>query len=230
VVKLPFNNAAILEIVEENLSPDKDLRRDSIIKKLKIVENKKPKVEELPPRDYLLGALDVMAGFSTQIDAIANKILVNSSILKNQNKTVFSNLIYFLKRILGFKDAPVEYKIQVKSEDNSFSRMENVVLDELQDYLHTKSRFYKDLGKKDSDSYQSLLSFPDAQLDEFIGTTMVDTRHHLKILMALDAFFKDSAEGDNKHKIRGFKIENTTLVSMIFKVEKYRADYAGVAK
>ena len=171
-----------------------------------------------------------MAGFSTQIDAIANKILVNSNILKNQNKTVFSNLVDFLKRVLGLKDTPVEYKIKIKSEDNSFSRMENVVLEELQDYLHTKSRFYKDLGKKDSDSYQSLLTFPDSQLDEFIGKTMVDTRHHLKILMALDAFFKDSAEGENKHKIRGFKIENTTLVSMIFKVEKYRADYSGVAK
>lgn len=231
VVKLPFNNAAILEIVEENVSADKDLRRDALIKKLKVLEKKKAKVEDVPPRDYLLSALDVMAGFSSQIDSIANKISVNSGILKGQSKTLFSNFVRFLKQVLGFKEPPAEYKLQVKSDnDETYSRTETVVLDELQDYLHTKSRFYKDLENKESDSYQSLLSFSDAQLDEFIGTTMTDTRHHLKILMALDAYFKDTAVGENKHKIRGFKIENTTLVSMIFKVEKCRVDYAGVAK
>ena len=74
------------------------------------------------------------------------------------------------------------------------------------------------------DSVEKLM--PEEKIAEFVGAQITECNKMMVILNALDEFFKNAANSENKSKIKGLKIDITTLKNSVVKANQHRADYS----
>ena len=91
--------------------------------------------------------------------------------------------------------------------------------------LATKARRYTAISQKNSVGYKKVLALPEDKILDFVSAQISECNRLLIILNALDGFFKSAAAPYDKAKIKGLKIDLTTLKNSIIKTNQHRAEY-----
>ena len=66
---------------------------------------------------------------------------------------------------------------------------------------------------------------PEDKIAEFVASQISECNHLIVLLNALDEFFKNTASPMNKSKVKGLKIDITTLKNSIVKANQQRVEY-----
>ena len=92
-----------------------------------------------------------------------------------------------------------------------------------------KEKQYKfpdlDICRKYIAEAEKIDSMPEEKIAEFMANQISECNHLIVILNALDDFFKTTAAPSNKSKVRGLKIDITTLKNSIVKANQQRVEY-----
>ncbi len=225
--KVPFFNELVDEIIQEDQAPDKEARQAELLSKLDIEKKSVEKQEEkVDTKAMLMEAMTCLGAMTPLLTQTIEKIKENHDVLESEHNSFFSRLMALLRKSFGIEDKPLYYNVVIVEQTTSAKRKERINYQMFVGDLTTKARRFSALSQKGSSGYNKLLSMSEAKILEFISAQIVDCQKMLVLLNALDDFFKTSVAPVNKPRIKGLKIDITSLKNTVVKANQYRAEYS----
>lgn len=223
----PFYTDLIKEIFYENYGPDVEHRRAEVLSKFEKAA-KQETVEE-PAIDYraqLVDGIKTLGGTSAHIQALAGKLAENQKIMQAAQMTFFKKLKDLFRRAFGLPPAEYEITIVLTDPATQIKKRETVNLNFFIDNLKRKARLFSGFSTKNSVVWQKLDPMTDTQLLDVLSRNLSEINALMRQCGGVDEYFKTQAKGEAKSKIKGVKIELSTIKNIVLKVNKIRADYS----
>lgn len=220
----------IQEIVDEETSSVKNDLQQKLMKRLQVAEkeSKEQKVE-VDTHEILMNAIRFIGSLAEQYNVVQQKIVVNHDILQAENNTVKEKIMRFIRRVFGMAEPQVEYQVMMNERGNE-QRKEIINYNSFMENLVKRITYYGTLTERTSPNYQRMNSQKDDFIFSFVSNQVTENgRLHLK-LSALDDFFKATAAPANRSRIKGIKMELTTIKNILSKVNQCRSEYAAYAE
>lgn len=88
-----------------------------------------------------------------------------------------------------------------------------------------RARYYASFAVRHTPGFNRISSQPDETILDFLNKHIIENNHLLALLGALDEFFKDTVHQSDRSRIKGIKMELTTLKNIMVKVNQHRVEY-----
>lgn len=224
--KVPFYNELVEEIALEDQSPNKEQLQAKTLQKLNIdTKNETKKEKKVDTKAMLMLAIAVLGATSSQFIQIMQKVQENHDVLESEHNSFADKLKRIFRKAFGLQEKPVIYTVTIEDQSTDSKRHEKVNYQNVITELATKARRYTAISQKNSVGYKKVLALPEDKILDFVSAQISECNRLLIILNALDGFFKSAAAPYDKAKIKGLKIDLTTLKNSIIKTNQHRAEY-----
>ncbi len=224
--KIPFYNELIEEIIQEDQGEKKADLQQKLLAKLNIKKEESKKAEKrIDTKALIMGALQVLGATPPQLGGIAQKIQDNHDILESEHNTFMDKLKRALRKAFGLEEKPLYYTITITDQTTGAKRTERINYQTFITDLATKARRFASVAQTNSPGYKKIASMPEEKIAEFVAAQIMDCNKLMVLLGALDDFFKTTASTMNKSKIKGLKIDITTLKNSVVKANQLRVEY-----
>jgi hypothetical protein len=199
--KMPFYNELIDEIIQEDTAPNKAELQAALLKKLDVVKpDNRRKIREVDTKDLILGALRVLGAMPPQLEAVYQKLSDNH-------------------------EKPQFYQITISDGSSDTKRREKVNFQQFMTEMNARGRRFTAACVKGAPGYEKVATQPEDRILDFVNAQLAESNKMLKILQGLDDFFKNAVAPDNKPKVKGIKMELTSIKNNIVKANQVRAEY-----
>ena len=172
-----------------------------------------------------MSAIRFLGSLAEQYNVVQQKIVVNHDILQSESNGFKDKLMKFIRRMFGLEEPPVEYQVTV-TERGGEQRKEIINYSKFMENLAKRITYYGTLTEKNSPNYQKMNSQADDFVFNWVNKQMTENGRLQVLLGALDEYFKQNTSGANRAKIKGIKMELTTLKNVLVKVNQLRSEYA----
>ncbi len=224
--KVPFYNELVEEIALEDQSPKKAELQARTLQKLSTSSKKENKKEnKVDTKSILMSAIAILGATPSLLLQIMQKVQENHDVLESEHNSFFDKLKRVFRKAFGLAEKPLIYNIIIEDSSTGAKRTEKLNYQDFIKELATKSRRYSAVSQKNSIGYKKIFSLPEEKILEFISNQITECNKLMVILNALDGFFKSEAAPYDKAKIKGLKIDLTTLKNSIVKTNQRRAEY-----
>ncbi len=224
--KMPFYNELIEEIALEDQSPNKEQLQAKTLQKLNIDSKSEVKKEKkVDTKAMLMLSVAVLGATASQFVQIMQKVQENHDVLESEHNSFADKLKRAIRKAFGFQEKPVVYTVTIEDQATDSRRQEKVNYQNVITELATKARRYTSISQKNSAGYKKVFALPEDKILDFVSAQVSECNRLLVILNALDGFFKSAAAPYDKAKIKGLKIDLTTLKNSIIKTNQHRAEY-----
>ncbi|MCQ2610461.1 MAG: hypothetical protein MJ169_01815 [Treponema sp.] len=224
--KKPFYTALIEEITKEDFGPNRDQIQQALLSKLEVHEAvERKKVVKVDPKDELMRAVQALSALGPQLEVVHQKLLSNHQVLQNENNTFMAKFAAALRKAFNIKEPPVEYTILIVDKDTSTSHKEKIIFQTFVNDIGKKAVFFNSFALKASPTYQKIEAYPADKILEFINKYISESQKMFTLLGALDEFFKNAPQPENRKNIKGLKMELTTMKNSIVNTNQHRGEY-----
>lgn len=224
--KVPFYNELIEEIALEDQSPKKEELRSRTLQKLSVGSKKENKTKKtVDTKSILMSAIAVLGSTPQLLIQIAQKVQENHDVLESEHNTLFDKLKRVFRKAFGLQEKPVVYVVTIEDQTTGAKRQEKINYQEFIKEITTKARRYTAVSQKNSAGYRKVLSLPNDKILDFVSNQISECNKMLILLNALDGYFKSAAAPYDKAKIKGLKIDLTSLKNSVVKTNQHRAEY-----
>ncbi len=224
--KRSFVADLIGEIAAEETAPDKEARQKKLLDMMTVSENKvQKKVEKVNTHDILMEAVRVMGTLSESYDLIFEKICINHDVLESEHNTLGDKFMRFIRKLFGIAEPPVDYEVILTDKKTEAKRREVIHFKEFKESLMKRARYYASFSVRHTPGFNRISSQPDETILDFLNKHIIENNHLLALLGALDEFFKDTVHQSDRSRIKGIKMELTTLKNIMVKVNQHRVEY-----
>ena len=224
--KIPFYNELIDEIVQEDQGAQKDELQKKVLAKLNVAKESDKKIEKkIDTKALIMAALQVLGSTPSQIAVIAQKIQDNHDLLESEHNSFMDKFKRALRKAFGIAEKPLFYNLIIVDQTTGAKRTERINYQSFMTDLATKAHRYASVSQTNSPGYKKIISMPEEKISEFVSSQITDCNRLIVHLNALDDFFKSSASPVNKPKVKGLKIDITTLKNSIVKANQQRVEY-----
>lgn len=225
--KAPFYNELIDEIIQEDQGSDKEARQKALLEKMQIVKQENTKAEvKVDTKEMLMVAIQVLGAMPPQLAQLAQKIQDNHDVLESEHNSFMDKLKKALCKAFNVPEKPLYYNITLTDPSTGAKRHERINYQQFMTDISTKSRRFAAASQKNSPGYAKIYSLPEEKIYDFVSSQISDCNKMLVISNALDEYFKAAAAPENKSKIKGLKIDLTTLKNSVVKANTHRAEYS----
>ena len=138
--------------------------------------------------------------------------------------TIFTKFLEALRRAFNMEEKKHEITILIKDPISNLQKKEIIVLEDFTDNLAKTIRIFRILSSGTSDLQQRLTGMSNEQLLEMLNKYIVICNGYLKTLGGLDDYYK-STDVILRSKMRGIKIELTTIRNAVIRANQCRAEY-----
>lgn len=221
--KTPFYNDLVEEIVQEDAAPNRDSLQQGVLAKLAVtakVERKK----KVDTKAMILEAVRVLGALSPQLETVLQKLSENHGVLESEHNSLFDKLKRLLRRAFNLSEKPCLYPVIVG--DGEGRHREKVDFHQFMAELAARSRRYAAYAVKDGQTYANIAAQEEDKILEFVTAQVTDGNKMIGMLAGLDDFFKQAAAPANKARIKGIKMEITSIKNCVVKANQVRAEYA----
>ena len=227
----PYTGELIDEIVAEETAPNKAELQQQLMNKLRIPEEKEAvKVSNVDTHELIMLSVRTLGSTAEQYNSVINKISLNHDILASENNTLKDKIMRFIRNIFGLEEPPVIYDLLITDRSTNSKRHEKLPYKQFMDNLVKRAHYYAAITSRTSPNYQKMDAQPDNVIADFITKQLRDNGRLHVTLTALDEFFKATAAPTNRPKIKGIKMELTTLKNLLVKANQSRAEYEAYAE
>ncbi len=225
--KIPFYNELIEEIAQEDLGPNKEAMQKEVLAKLTIEKHESHKKEtKVDTKAILMTAIQVLGAMPPQLLQILQKIQENHDILESEHNSFFDKLKKSLRKAFGLEEKPLYYMVTITDASTGAKRHDRINYQTFVNDLTIKSRRYTSVAQKNSPGFLKISSLPEEKIFDFLSSQISECNKMLVIANALDEYFKSAASPVNKPKIKGLKIDLTTLKNSVIKANQHRVEYS----
>ncbi len=224
--KTPFYNELIDEIIAEDHGEQKAEIQQRLLAKLNVAkESDKKKEKKIDTKSLIMGALLVLGSTPPQIVNISQKIQENHDLLESEHNTFMDKIKRAFRKAFNIEEKPLFYNVPIVEQTTGAKRIEKINYQDFINEMTTKARRYTSIAQTSSPGFKKINSMPEEKIAEFVASQISECNHLIVLLNALDEFFKNTAAPANKSKVKGLKIDITTLKNSIVKANQQRVEY-----
>lgn len=223
----PFYTELVEEILAEDYSSDGPNLRDDILAQLQVKETRK--AETAQARNFKAIILDgarVLAGAGYQLEEAIRKLRENSILLENQNRTFLGQMRKMVRRLFNPAEDKVVYHVEYSDPITAEHRREDIDFTSLSEEVARRARVFSSMMARNSQSWQRLASAQEEQAYSFLVKGLEELQRYYRRLAALDEHFKNEiTDPELAPRIRGIKVELSTLKTSIIKANQKKHEY-----
>ena len=223
--KLPFYHDLVMEVIKEDYGPDSAHLQREVLRHLNITQKEDVKINKQENmRPVLITGLRILGTTGNHFDTCLTKLMANQEIVYKSRMTIFTKFLEALRRAFNMEEKKHEITILIKDPISNLQKKEIIVLEDFTDNLAKTIRIFRILSSGTSDLQQRLTGMSNEQLLEMLNKYIVICNGYLKTLGGLDDYYK-STDVILRSKMRGIKIELTTIRNAVIKANQCRAEY-----
>ncbi len=224
--KIPFYSELIDEIIAEDHAPNKAELQKALLKKLEVSGSESSKQEEkVDTKEIILIALRVFGAMPGQLTQVKKKIEENYELLESEHNSFFDKLKKALRKAFNLEEKPVYYNLTLTDATTAVKTHEKLDYFQFISELDLRARKYASVGVKKAPMYERIASLPEEKVLEYVNQQISECNVLLKLLNALDEFFKSAPLPQNRSKIKGLQMEITSLKNSVVKANQHRSEY-----
>lgn len=223
--KLPFYHDLVLEVLKEDYGSDSAHLQQEVLKHLNIAhkeDTKTNKKENMRP--VLITGLRILGTTGNHFDNCLAKIMFNQDVLYKAHTTIFTKFLAALRRAFNMEEKKHEVTLLIKDPISNLQKKEIIIIEDFTENLAKIIRIFKAFSSGTSDIQQRLTGMNNEQLLEVVNKYIVICNGYLKTLGGLDDYYK-AADLTLRSKMKGIKIELTTIRNAVIKANQCRAEY-----
>ena len=229
--KLPFYADFIIEILKEDYSVDHRTYQEQVLKelfsKLKKETEKEKKVEDVRP--YLLLSLQALGYTGSHFAKALEKTRENKSVLDEANKTFFTKLLKFLRQVFNVAEPPCEIPIIIQDSVTQGRKKYTLSWADFENRVVSKAMFFANLSSQSESMKKKIRNAKDQDLLDVLNKNLSEANDLVNQFAGLDDYFKKE-KPEIRSKIKGIKIELTTIRNYIIKSNQRRAEYLALCE
>lgn len=226
--KKPYYSDLIEELIQEEIGPDSAKLRETLLSKLKVVQtvDKKKQEVKVDTREMIMDALRTTGTMCDHLITIHEKFHTNYDLIENGDMSFFGKLKRALRKAFGLKDPPIDYEVIITDHITGMQKKEVIHFISFMDALEKRSKLYASFAAKAAPGYIKMLEKDEEAVLKFVTKNLGEMNTIFGQLSALDGFFKETAPSETKARIKGIKMELTTLKNTMVKANQLRAEYS----
>ncbi len=222
----PFFPDLVSEILAEDAGPDKDRLRKEVLDSLAVADNKPAtKRKQDTSRAILMDAVRSMANAGRPLDECVERISENYQLVANRTLTLGEKFKRWLRKVAGQPTPKGKIELEYVDITTSARSRETIDFDEFVQGISRRTRIYNGIIGRMGNTYRKLEAAGDDQVLAFLSRQIEELQLTHRRLEALDVYFKSEAERDDRGKLRGIKIELSTLKNAIVNSNQKRAEF-----
>lgn len=218
----------INEIIKEDHSSDKEKLQQSVLKSLniKVAPAKTAKAVKKGPdsKELLMVAVNAIGIIAPILGQLRCKLIDNFELLYDQKKTFFARLARLLKKAFSIKPKKRILYVTIKDSKTGAERSQKLVVSEFLEEITRKEHAYNGIATRGPE-YAKIDGASEDAILIFVGKQISEVQSLYTTINALDDYFKTEVEVLLRPKVKGMKIELSTLKNAIIGVNKRRGEY-----
>lgn len=225
--KRPYYSDLVDEIVMEEIGPNKDARRAKLLSSLHVVKKIEQKQERVvDTKEILMEAVRILGTTCEQYMQMLQKIKENHNILEGEHNTLADKLLRLFRKSFGMADPPVDYEIVIVDRSTETQKRERIHYNQFVSDLEKRAKYYESFSVRKTPGYNRIAVLKEEAIMEFLNKHLIESNALMVRLTSLDEFFKEAADVNDRPRIKGIKMELTTLKNTLVKTNQRRAEYA----
>ena len=223
----PFYTELIDEILKEEFSPEKAVLQQELLSRLALnkTDSGKAAAEE-NFKQLLMDGIRTIGSTGPQLDEIALKLQENQNLILSMEKGFFHKLALMLRKAFNKPEAEQEVTITTVDPVTQTGKRETIKFLPFLEDLKKRSRIYNGFTLRTSASYQRIELMDEKMIFDLLTRHVAELGSLLKTFAGMDDYFKQTIQADMHDRVRGIKIEISTIRNSLVKANQCRAEYA----
>ena len=223
--KLPFYHDLVLEVLKEDYGADSEHLQREVLRHLNVAQKEDTKINKQENmRPVLITGLRILGTTGNHFETCLTKIMANQEVIYKAHTTIFTKFWEALRRAFNIEEKKHEITLSIKDPISNLQKKEIIVIEDYIGNLTKIIRVFKGFSSGSSDIQQRLTGMSNEQLLELLNKYIVVCNSYLKTLTAMDDYYK-SVDVILRSKIKGIRIELTTVRNSVIKANQCRAEY-----
>lgn len=223
---MPFYPELVGEVLDEEFGPDGQNRREELIRKLAVVEEKKTaKQQSKSYKNVLMEGIRILAGAGTQLEDSVVKLSSNSAIIQSAERGLMVQVRKMIRRLFAGGEGTLVYDVPFVDPVTGEKKSEPVEFVSFVEEGTRKARLLSSLLQRNGPTIKRLEAAPDDHVYKFLERNIEELQRIIRKLNALDDHFKAIFPVEEKAKFRGVKSEITTIKNCIIKANQKKHEF-----
>ena len=223
----PFIPELASEVINEEYGPDAAARRSETLQRLHVKPETKKSKRSTPVSlsQLLIDAIRSLSAASRSLDGALERLRENAAIIQGRKRSFGTRLRAWIDKLTNRKTTKELYDLEFMDEATGTRHHESVDLDSFLEQLHKKAQVYGGVLSKTGSLWTKIEQAGEDQLYQFINKELGDVHLIHRRANAFDGYFKAQTTRDEKRRLRGIKIELTTIRNAIAKASQLKHEY-----
>ena len=227
--KRPFYTELIEELIQEEYGIEKAKLREKLLKKFEITNNKKEEKKiKIDTKEMLMDAVRALGSAAPLLEQITLKIDENHKVLQSEHNGFLDKLLALLRQAFNRPEKPVVYNVTVIDTLTQSRKQEEINYQTFINEINRRRRTYNSFAVKKAPGYVKIESQEEKSILEYLSKQISECNHLMQLLTALDEYFKSAPLVENRPRIKGLKMELTSLKNCIVKTNQRKAEYTAL--
>ncbi len=223
----PFVADIVEELVKEETAPNKDELCQKLLQHLKVQDSQEVTEAKGPDTHaVIMSAVSTIASMCDQYNVLLGKIIANHDILASEDKGLKHKLMRLIRKLFGMDEPSTEYEVSITKKGSDTKTTEVINYNSFVESLTKRVKFYTSLNAANNPNFQKMNSQNNEFIFNFVNKQVTENGRLQVLLAALDEYFKQHTTGMNRTKVKGIKMELTTLKNTLVKANQLRSEYA----
>jgi hypothetical protein len=215
----------IEELLQEDFSSDSPSLREEVLSRLAVAEEKKEEAKkERSFKGIVIEGIKSLAAAAYALGEATAKLSENSGVLQSLDQGLGARLKRMIRRLFAPEDRGLVYSLAFADPVTGSRSREDLDFGAFVEEIGNKARFLASLGQRGS-SGKRLEGMSDEQAYNFLQRNIEELQRVLRVLAALEDYFKAEAPADVKPRIRSVRVEMTTVKGAVIKANQKKHEY-----
>jgi len=222
----PFIPELASELIAEEYGPDAEQRRQQVLDRLQAKSGtpKKARPKE-SLRDVLISAIRGLAAASRSLDTVAENLRVNAELTRGQSQGLGARFREWIDKMTNRKPAKVTYTVEITDESTGARQSEAIVFEDFVERVAKKARLYGSFLARTGGPWAKLEKATEEQLYQYVTKEIGECHMLQRRAGALDEHLKANVAPDERRKMKGVKIDLTSLRNATAKANQLKHEY-----
>ena len=217
------------ELIQEEYSPEKEKFRETLLKKFEISSNKKEEKKiQINTKELLMDAVRALGAAAPLFEQIVQKVDENHKVLQSEHNGFLDKLLALLRQAFNRPEKPVVYTVTVTEPLTQSRKQEDINYQDFITDINRRRRTYNSFSVKKAPGYVKIENQTEKAIQEYLAKQISECNRLMQLLAALDEYFKSAPAIENRPKIKGLKMELTSLKNCIVKTNQRKAEYTAL--
>ncbi len=222
----PFYPELVEEILLEDFSSDGPSLREELLRRFTVAEEKK--ADDAKAKSFkgiLIDGVRTLSAASFALENSVAKLQENSILLASLDQGLGARFRRMIRKLFSPEDKGIVYEVQFVDPVTKSCQSEKLDFGAFTDETAKKTRFLGSLSQRGGASARRLEGMTDDQAYKFLQRNIEELQRALRVLAALEEFFKSETPEPSKPRVRSIRVEMTTVKGAVIKANQKKHEY-----